>query len=623
MLKVLRPIFLGSLLFTWAASALAQEAMVREADYVGNVYGSVTDAETGMPIAGAEVTLVDKPLSRSRAEGVLTLSNKGDIVLPVRTVVSRWRILTNETGKFLFSGVATPFPSKPYTVIATAPGYDSAIVNYVPVLPGAVMALKVSFTLTKGENQATVFDATDENAPVQYGDRQRAPQIPQPDDRGTLQAHTESLAPAAEATSSLLALNVYATQEGHIGLTTSNQHVIRAGDNFVALPSRRALCSLNGHEFQVQIRYNNLVATAPVWDVGPLNIKDDYWDPVTMREMWADLPFGLPEAQAAFQTGYNGKRAWDGVAASVVPSPAGIDLASGTASTLGFKTLASQWVTVTYLWTTGHSDFSISAPPSSFAVAPGGSASIPITVSSIDGFSAFITPSVTGLPGGSTGVFSPAPFAPWPNGQVSTTLTVRTTGATPSGTYALKVSGTVGSVVKTSVVSLTVTPPPLSASSSCQPAVISLGGTVTCRVTAVGGLPPYRFSINGQPFSQPQASMQASASMRPSQSGAIVSVVKDSANQQALTSSQVQVYGPLTASCSASPNPVRANNTITWRAQAIGGSGSFSYRWLNSTTTPSYSKSYPTAQSVSNWVVITDTQLNQSQTGTCSLTVTR
>jgi hypothetical protein len=68
---------------------------------------------------------------------------------------------------------------------------------------------------------------------------------------------------------------------------------------------------------------------------------------------------------------------------------------------------------------------------------------------------------------------------------------------------------------------------------------------------------------------------------------------------------------------------VRINSTITWRAQASAGSGSFSYRWLNGTTSQSYSKSYPSVQTVSNWVVITDTRLNQSQTATCSLTVTR
>jgi hypothetical protein len=618
MRKFFTPVLLGLFLLAWTGASFAENRTTRPADYVGNVYGNVTDAATGAPIVGAEVTLLDKPLGRTRAEGVLTPSNKGGVVLPGKTIVSRWRALTDDTGEFLLAGVATPFPYKSYTVIATAPGYDSVVLNYIPVFPGAVMALKVRFALTKEKTEATVFDSTDESAPFQYGDDANYMGVT-PSREEVMRLRPESLNSKIESTSSSLTLTVYATQEGLIGKQTYNGHVIQAGDNFVALPSYRAQCSLNGHEFQVQVTYKNKTIVAPVWDAGPYNERDDYWDPNIIRDLYSDLPFGVPEAQAAFQNGYNGKRG----SHQVVASPAGIDLGPATATALGLKKLESQWMTVTYLWTTGHADFSISSPAASFAVALGSSISIPVTFSSIDGFSADITPSASALPSGSSASFSSATFGPPLNGRVSGNLTVRTTSATPVGTYSIKVLGTVGRSVKTTGVSLTVTPPPLSASSNCQPAAISLGGTVTCRVTAVGGVPPYRFSINGQAFSQPQVSTQASASIRPSQSGAIVSVVKDSANQQAQTSSQVQVYGALTASCSANPNPARVNNTITWRAQATGGSGSFSYRWLNGTTTPSYSKSYPTAQSVSNWVVITDTVLNQSQTGNCSLTVTK
>lgn len=80
---------------------------------------------------------------------------------------------------------------------------------------------------------------------------------------------------------------------------------------------------------------------------------------------------------------------------------------------------------------------------------------------------------------------------------------------------------------------------------------------------------------------------------------------------------------PLTATCSANPNPVKINKTITWQAQGQGGSGSYSYNWYNGTTTQTYSKSYSSPSTVSNWVTITDRQNGSSKTGYCSLTVTK
>ena len=45
-----------------------------------------------------------------------------------------------------------------------------------------------------------------------------------------------------------------------------------------------------------------------MWDVGPWNTRDDYWNPSTVTQNWSDLPQGKPEAQAAYETGYNGGR---------------------------------------------------------------------------------------------------------------------------------------------------------------------------------------------------------------------------------------------------------------------------------------------------------------------------
>lgn len=125
-------------------------------------------------------------------------------------------------------------------------------------------------------------------------------------------------------------------------------HVITKRDLFVALPSRRALSSRNTSDYSVKVcATNGRCAFAPVWDVGPWNNRDDYWNPSDRRQSWEDLPQGVPEAQAAKAQGYNRGKDQFG---RVVKNPAGIDLADGLFWD-ALKLRDNAWVTVDYLWT--------------------------------------------------------------------------------------------------------------------------------------------------------------------------------------------------------------------------------------------------------------------------------
>ncbi|MEU4289106.1 hypothetical protein AB0E63_12885 [Kribbella sp. NPDC026596] len=140
---------------------------------------------------------------------------------------------------------------------------------------------------------------------------------------------------------------VFATREGLVGGTTANGHVIVSRDHFAALPSRRGLSGNGSGTYSVKVCTASRCAFEPVWDVGPWNTKDDYWNPSATREMWKDLPQGKPEAQAAYQNGYNGGKDQFG---RTVANPAGIDLADGTFwDALGMSD--NGFVDVTYLWT--------------------------------------------------------------------------------------------------------------------------------------------------------------------------------------------------------------------------------------------------------------------------------
>jgi len=153
----------------------------------------------------------------------------------------------------------------------------------------------------------------------------------------------------AAAVTSPLTYRVYATREGLVGATTANGHKIVTNDHFVALPSAKPLAPRNTGNYTVRVckTDNSRCEYAPVWDVGPWNIKDDYWNPAATRSMWKDLPQGKPEAQAAYLDNYNGGKDDSG---RKVANPAGIDLADGVFN-LGLDLSDNGYVNVSYLWT--------------------------------------------------------------------------------------------------------------------------------------------------------------------------------------------------------------------------------------------------------------------------------
>jgi hypothetical protein len=146
-------------------------------------------------------------------------------------------------------------------------------------------------------------------------------------------------------------VRVYATRQGLVGRTTSNGHIIQERDRFVALPSRKALNARGKADYQVELSYKGKTTRAPVWDVGPWNIRDNYWD--SPREMFDDLPRYTPQVNAAFFDNYNDGKDQFG---RLVLFPAAIDIADGTFwDDLGMT--GSDWVDVTFLWVEG------AAPP--------------------------------------------------------------------------------------------------------------------------------------------------------------------------------------------------------------------------------------------------------------------
>ena len=135
-------------------------------------------------------------------------------------------------------------------------------------------------------------------------------------------------------------------------------------------------------------------------------------------------------------------------------------------------------------------DFSISATPASQTVTVGASTSYATTVSAVNGFGATVNLSVSGLPSGAGGSFTP----PSVTGSGQSTLSITTTPTILPGTYPLTITGTSGSLTHSRSVTLVVTAPPAPpgdfslAVSSTNLTVKRAGSTsTTVTVTALNG----------------------------------------------------------------------------------------------------------------------------------------
>jgi len=114
--------------------------------------------------------------------------------------------------------------------------------------------------------------------------------------------------------------------------------------NEVALP-HRSLKFAGG--YRVYVSRGDFGAWAPVKEVGPWNTYDNWWAKPQYRTMWSNLRRGVPEAQAAYYSNYNGGRDERG---RKVLNPAGVDLTPAAAARLGLRRYQNAWIWVYVPW---------------------------------------------------------------------------------------------------------------------------------------------------------------------------------------------------------------------------------------------------------------------------------
>ena len=149
----------------------------------------------------------------------------------------------------------------------------------------------------------------------------------------------------------------------------------------------------------------------------------------------------------------------------------------------------------------GQPDFALTATPASQSVVAGNGTSYTATVTPSGGYSGTVTFSVSGLPAGATGTFTPASVT----ASGSSTLAITTTTAVAAGTYPLTITGTDGTLTHTASVSLVVSAPivgdfVISATPASQTVQAGSGTSYTTTITPSGGFTDtVALSVSGLP----------------------------------------------------------------------------------------------------------------------------
>ncbi len=165
---------------------------------------------------------------------------------------------------------------------------------------------------------------------------------------------------------------------------------------------------------------------------------------------------------------------------------------------------------------------------------------------------------------------------------------------------------------------------PLNVTASGSPTTILTGGTVSFSTTVTGGTGTYTYAWNfgdGGVGTGPAPSHQY---LTPGVYFARVRVTDTATNFADSNDIVIRVYSPVTASASASPNPVIIGNSVAFTALASGGSGTYTYSWnFGDSTTgtgATINHTYTSLGTKNVVLTVTDTQLS-SNVATVNLTV--
>jgi len=161
---------------------------------------------------------------------------------------------------------------------------------------------------------------------------------------------------------------------------------------------------------------------------------------------------GTGTAQNYLEEGMLKSADWN---SSVYDVVAAADVASGR-----YATSPSMDATILWMKNRRYQEFSVAATPASQNVNAGSGTSYTVTLAPLGAFAGAVNLTVSGLPSGVTGNFSPSSInlATVSAATTTATLSISTSSSTSGGTYTLTITGTSGSVAHSATVTLVVAP---------------------------------------------------------------------------------------------------------------------------------------------------------------------
>lgn len=283
-------------------------------------------------------------------------------------------------------------------------------------------------------------------------------------------------------------------------------------------------------------------------------------------------------------------------------------------------------------------DYSLSAS-ANIVVTQGGLGQNTITRTIVSGSSQPITLSASGLPQGASATFTNNPCNP----TCSSTLTIAVSSTTPTGTYAIQVTGS--PPTRSTSFTLTVNTIPLpfnySLSSSGDIAVVAgNSGQNSITRTLISGTPEsVSLSASGLPSGAsatfnlnpclPSCSSVLTITVSTTTSAGVYTITVTGSPLAKTTSFTLTVSAPLPSlavSCSVFPTSANTGQNVTWSASPSGGSGSYTYSWSGtdglSGSTQSVTRTYSTAGTKTASVTVTSGAEQITQSCSNSLIVT-
>ena len=170
-------------------------------------------------------------------------------------------------------------------------------------------------------------------------------------------------------------------------------------------------------------------------------------------------------------------------------------------------------------------------------------------------------------------------------------------------------------------------PAELTGSCSVSPSAVNIGNSIAWTATATGGAGSYNYSWTGTDSLYGNSSYVSKVYTSAGNKTGTVTITSGSQSVvrtcNAVVNNNIIVDDNLTVSCSANKTSIDVDESVTWRAYPVGGTGSYSYDWSGTDSLDSNNQNFSWSydDNGTKYAYITVTSGGQSASASCHLSV--